>query len=107
MCAGICQEIGKCLAEWSAECPDEPPRILIDEVERWPYKKLTEDTKGPLSQINIRTEGDHLVDLSTRSNVVAHLKTYKALRVYHADGDEKTKSKITQIIEAGISQWPK
>jgi uncharacterized protein len=106
VCASIRDEIGKCLDEWSAKCPDAPPRILIDEVERSPYKKLTEDTKGPLNQINIRTEGDHLIDLSKRSNVVAELKTYKAFRVYHADGDDDAKKKITEIMDAGILKWP-
>jgi HD superfamily phosphohydrolase len=106
VCASIRDAIGKCLEEWSAKFPDAPPRILIDEVERSPYKELTEDTKGPLNQINIRTEGDHLVDLSMRSNVVAELKTYKAFRVYHADGDDEAKGKITEIMNAGISKWP-
>src|SRR5216683_1640659 len=106
VCAGIRDEIVKCLDEWSAKYPDAPPRILIDEVERSPYKELTEETKGPLNQINIRTEGDHLVDLSKRSNVVAELKTYKAFRVYHADGDDEAKRKITEITDAGISKWP-
>jgi HD superfamily phosphohydrolase len=106
VCAAIADEVGMCLDEWSAELPDAPPRILLDEVQRSPYKKLTEDSKGPLNQINIRTEGDHLVDLSKRSNVVAELKTYKAFRVYHADGDDEAKSKINKIIEARISQWP-
>jgi HD superfamily phosphohydrolase len=105
VCAGIRDEIGKCLDEWSAKNPDAPPRMLIDEVERSPYKSLTEDAKGALDQINIRTEGDHLSDLSKRSNVVAELKTYKALRVYHADGDDEAKRKITEIIDAGISKW--
>lgn len=106
VCAGIRDEIGKCLDEWSAKYPDAPPRILIDEVERSPYKDLTEDAKGPLNQINIRTEGDHLVDLSKRSNVVAELKTYKAFRVYHADGDDEAKRKITEIMDAGVLKWP-
>lgn len=106
VCASVRDEIGSCLDEWSAKSPDAPPRMLIDEVERSPYKKLTEDTKGPLNQINIRTEGDHLDDLSKRSNVVAELKTFKAFRVYHADGDDEAKRKITEIIDAGIAKWP-
>jgi HD superfamily phosphohydrolase len=106
VCAGIRDEIVTYLDEWSAKCPDEPPRILIDEVERSPYKELTEEAKGPLNQINIRTEGDHLADLSKRSSVVAALKTYKAFRVYHADGDDETRKKITEILDAGISKWP-
>ena len=64
MCANIRDEIGKYLDEWSAKYPDAAPRILFDEVARSPYNALTEDAKGPLNQINIRTEGDHLVDLS-------------------------------------------
>jgi hypothetical protein len=67
---------------------------------------LTEGAKGPLSQINIRTEGDHLADLSKRSNVVAALKTYKAFRLYHADGDDEARKKIMEILDAGISKWP-
>jgi uncharacterized protein len=90
----------------SAKSPDAPPRILVDEVERSPYSELTEDAKGPLDQINIRTEGNHLVDLAKRSNVVAELKTYKAFRVYHADDDDEAKSKITESIDVGISKWP-
>ncbi len=106
VCAGIRDEIGKYLDELSAKFPDAPPRILIDEVARSPYNALTEDAKGPLNQINIRTEGDHLVDLSKRSNVVAGLKTYKAFRVYHADTDDEAKRKITEFMDAGISKWP-
>jgi HD superfamily phosphohydrolase len=106
VCAGIRDELGNCLEDWSAKCPDAPPRILIDEVERSPYKRMTEDTKGPLNQINIRTEGDHLEDLAKRSNVVAELRTYKAFRVYHADGDDEAKGRITDIMNSGIRQWP-
>jgi hypothetical protein len=105
VCASIRDEIGQCLDDWLARHPDAPPRILIDEVERSPYKELTEDSKGPLNQINIRTEGDHLVDLSKRSNVVAELKTYKAFRVYHAEDDEEAAGKITEIMDEGISKW--
>jgi uncharacterized protein len=106
VCAGIRDELSGCVEEWAGKHPDSAPRILIDEVERSPYKKLTEDAKGPLNQINIRSEGDHLIDLSKRSNVVAELKTYKAFRVYHADGDDQAKRKIAEIMNAGISKWP-
>jgi HD superfamily phosphohydrolase len=105
ICASMMDEFVRCLDEWSHACPDAPPRILVDETERSPYKELTED-KGPLNQINIRTEGGHLEDLSNRSNVVKALKTYKAFRVYHADGDDEAKRKITDIMESGIRSWP-
>jgi uncharacterized protein len=106
VCAGIRDEIGKCLGEWSAKCPDGPPRILIDEVKRSPYNTLTEDPKGPLNQINIHTEGDHLVELSERSNVVAALEAYKALRLYHRDGDDEAMRRINGVINDGVSKWP-
>jgi uncharacterized protein len=106
VCAGIRDEVAKCLEEWSNSCPDAPPRMLIDEVERSPYNLLSRETKGPLNQINIRTEGNHLEDLAKRSNVVAALKTYKAFRLYHSDGDDEAKNKITQIIDAGMQKWP-
>jgi uncharacterized protein len=50
--------------------------------------------------------GDHLDDVAKRSNVVAELKTYKAFRAYHAEGDNEAKNKIAQIMNAGIKQWP-
>jgi HD superfamily phosphohydrolase len=106
VCAQLRDEITACAEQFNKATPDDPPRILIDEVERSPYNLVTEGGKGPLNQINIRTEGDHLEDLSKRSNVVRELKTYKALRIYHAEGDDEAKSKITDIIDAGIQKWP-
>jgi len=106
VCAGIRDELTKWHEEWSGKNPDAPPRILIDEVERSPYNLTNKETGGPLNQINIRTAGDHLEDVAKRSNVVAELKTYKAFRVYHAEGDNEAKDKITQIMDAGIRQWP-
>ena len=106
VCANIRDEVVKCLDQWSARSPDRPPRILVDEVKRSPYNKLTEEAKGPLNQINIRTEGDRLADLSTRSSVVAALNTYKAFRLYHADEDKEARTKVMEIVDAGISKWP-
>lgn len=104
VCANIRDSIAAYNDELSGRAPDAAPRILIDEVERSPYNQLTEDT-GPLNQINIHTEGDRLVDLATRSNVVKELKTYKALRVYHAEEDDEARGKITEIMNAGIQKW--
>ncbi|MCP4380797.1 MAG: HD domain-containing protein, partial [Hyphomicrobiales bacterium] len=106
VCARIRDQVGDWVRDWSEKDPDAPPRILVDQVERSPYKALAEDIKGPLNQISIRTEGGHLVDLSRQSRVVAALKTFKALRVYHADGDEEAKDRVTEIINAEISRWP-
>lgn len=105
VCANIQQEIISCLDQWTKKSPDAPPRILIDEAERSPYRELTEDM-GPLNQINIRTEGGYLEDLANRSSVVRELKTYKALRIYHGEEDAEAKEKITQIVKEGIQKWP-
>ncbi|CAH1652954.1 HD domain-containing protein [Chelatococcus asaccharovorans] len=105
-CAIIRDEIINCLEEWAKKDPNAAPRILFDEVKRSPYNELTEDRKGPLNQINIRTEGGHLIDLSKRSTVVAKLNTYKAFRVYHAKEDEEAKKMIGSIIDEGITKWP-
>jgi uncharacterized protein len=78
--------------------------MLIDEAVRSPYNRLTE-SKGPLNQINIRTEGGNLVDLAERSKVVAQLETYKAFRVYHPENDSEAKDQINKIINARIQQW--
>jgi HD superfamily phosphohydrolase len=107
VCKNIKAEIAKCLDGWSQEKPNAPPKILVDEAERSPYKRMfPEDPKAPLNQINIRTEGDRLEDLAKRSEVVAKLGTYKSFRVYHADNDEDTKRKLIDIIDAEIRKWP-
>jgi uncharacterized protein len=107
VCEKIKAEIASHLNEWSSEEPDAPPRILVDEAERSPYKEMyPEDPAAPLNQINIRTEGGRLEDLSKRSEVVAKLGTYKSFRVYHAEDDENTKTKLIDIIDAEIRKWP-
>jgi HD superfamily phosphohydrolase len=106
VCARIQEELSGCATKFADRDPDAPPRILMDEAERSPYKRMTEDTKGPLNQINIHTEGDHLEDLAKRSKVVAELKSYKAFRAYYADGDDEAKRSITEIVKGGIEKWP-
>lgn len=107
VCENIKAEISNYLSGWSEKEPDAPPRILVDEAERSPYREMyPEDPKAPLNQVNIRTEGGRLEDLSKRSEVVARLGTYKSFRVYHAEDDEDTKSKLIEIIDAEIRKWP-
>lgn len=107
VCENVKAEITQYLEEWSKKEPDAPPRILVDEAERSPYKEMyPEDPKAPLNQVNIRTEGGRLEDLSKRSQVVAKLGTYKSFRVYHAEDDEDTKRKLIEIVDAEIRKWP-
>jgi HD superfamily phosphohydrolase len=100
-----CADIGEALEEWSSSLKATVPRVLIDEEERSPYKRITE-TKGPLDQINIRTGGDFLVDLVERSRVVAELQKYKLFRAYHGPDDKHAETRINEIIQARIKAWP-
>jgi len=100
----VCADVRTELTDWAKSTEDSAPRVLIDEQSRSPYKRITE-TKGPLDQINIRTDGGFLVDLAQRSKVVAELQTYRLFRVYHDDGDEQATTRINQIIDARIRSW--
>lgn len=99
-----CADIASRLGEWSASGRQSVPQVLIDQEKRSPYKRITE-TDGPLDQINIRTDGDHLVDLSQRSKVVAELQTYKLFRVYYDPDDKDAEGRIKEIIQARIATW--
>jgi hypothetical protein len=101
----VCEDIRDDVSAWSNSLTDFGPRALIDQQSRSPYKRITE-TKGPLDQINIRTDGGFLVDLAQRSKVVAELQTYKLLRIYHDGDDAEARSKINEIIDTRISKWP-
>lgn len=101
----VCADIRDEISAWSDAQTEAAPRALIDQQGRSPYKRITE-TKGPLDQINIRTDGGFLIDLAQRSKVVAELQTYKLLRVYHDGDDTEAKSKINEIIAARIRTWP-
>lgn len=106
VCGSIKAEIAKyseCCSEKEPECA---PKVLIDEADRSPYKKMfPEDPKAPLNQVNIRTEGGRLEDLAKRSEVVSKLGTYKSFRIYHADDDNQTKNKLIEIMDAEIRKW--
>lgn len=69
------------------------------------HEQVSDALKGPLDQINIRTDGGHLMDLAKRSKVVAELETYKLFRIYHSDGDDEAKDKINSTISARITSW--
>ncbi len=106
VCKSIKARVAGVLEEWSSDNPGNAPRILIDEARRSPYNEMSEDPKAPLNQVNIRTEGDHLEDLSRRSQIVAKLGTYKAFRLYHAEGDDEAKRTLVEITDEEISKWP-
>lgn len=102
----VCTLIRESLLAWNnANSKNGVPRILIDEEKRSPYKRV-EPTKGPLNQINIRTDGNQLVDLAKQSKVVAELQTFKLLRAYFADDDGEARAYVQQAIQEGLDKWP-
>jgi uncharacterized protein len=96
-----CAGIGKKLDERDAERSDGRPRILVDSDERSPYKSVNE-SKGPLDRINIRTDGGTLVDLKTRSSVVAALRVYKLFRAYADRLDHEALNAVKKSVEGEI-----
>jgi HD superfamily phosphohydrolase len=94
-----CASIGEKVGSWIAEKAAEPPRILLDQAEREPYKQFQE-SKGPLNQIMIRTAGDRLVDLGERSKIVKAIESFRLFRVYVAEHDQEAKRFIERAIEA-------
>lgn len=98
----MCTAISDKLIEWRELNSSHSPRILIDEETRSPYKRLTENKKGPLDQINIRTAGGNLVDLAKRSKVASELETYKMFRAYHAGEDKEAKEAIEKILQSEV-----
>lgn len=97
-----CEKIKDSLAEWIIPAGDGLPRVLVDEAERSPYRRVTESKKGPLDQINIMSDGGRLIDLSKRSKVVGELETFKALRFYYAPEDSESKKAIEDAIAEGV-----
>jgi HD superfamily phosphohydrolase len=58
-----------------------PPKLLIDQTSRHPYKRLQE-SKGPLNQIMVR-QGDNIYDMADISPIIAALEPFDLLRVYY------------------------
>lgn len=98
-----CAAIEIKVTEWANDNNRDRPRILIDKERRSPYKAIAE-TEGPLDRINVRTDGDTLVDLKERSSVVAALKTFKLFRAYVEEGDSVAREAIQKIVTGEVDQ---
>jgi HD superfamily phosphohydrolase len=92
-----CERINLRLADWAAN-KGGVPRVLFDIAERSPYREMG-PTKGPLDQINIRTPENDLVDLKSRSRVVAALQTFKLARAYVDRGDAAAADFVSSAIQ--------
>ena len=72
--------------DWNKKKKSDIPRILLDKVERKPYKKISE-TKGPINQILIRAADDEWADIREKSDLVKSLEVFKINRAYFAKDD--------------------
>ena len=81
---------------------DDVPIILTGEESRSPYKTVSE-SRGPLEQINVRTEGGSLIDPEQRSEVAAGLKEFKLTRAYFDRECPELERKINEIVENEVN----
>ncbi len=95
-----CAEISQRLQDLEME-KDGIPTILTDELNRSPYKRGV-GSSGPLEQINIRTDGGAVIDLSQRSDVVAGLRDFKSTRAYFDRDSDESEHRIQQIIDEEV-----
>lgn len=98
-----CASVLDKLQEWNGKKKGVIPRLLVDEASRDPYK-ATENTKGPTERINVRTDGNELLDLGRSSEVVGALQPFHLARVYYARGDGNAYAKIKTIIDEEVNQ---
>lgn len=80
---------------------DGIPILLTDEASRSPYK-TGGGSRGPVEQINVRTEGGALIDLKQRSDVVAGLQDFKLTRAYFDRDHPRVEEEIRAIINGEV-----
>jgi hypothetical protein len=93
-----CASINEKISEWVKGKGSDTPRILIDQAVREPYRR-SQESKGPLNQIRIKTDDDELVDLGDRSRVVRAIKPFRVFRLYCAEGDDEARSLMDRLIQ--------
>lgn len=98
-----CEAIERRILSWKRRRKDRALRILVDKDSRSPYKHVNE-SRGPLGRINVRTDGDKLVDLGERSALVASLKSFKLHRAYASRDDREATDFIKRVISEEIEK---
>ncbi len=84
--------------EWVSDHSTTAIRILSDRAIREPYKQ-SQESKGPLNQIRIKTPTGELVDLGERSKVVKAIEPFKVHRLYVREEDEQAQKFIKQLLD--------
>lgn len=99
----VAVSVQEAIEDWLAKNPEFPPRLLVDQADRHPYKRFQE-SKGPLNQISIRREGGVIVDMAEDSPVVAGLEPFSLLRVYYNKDHPEAKALIAKMIEEKVNE---
>ena len=86
------------LQDWQEKNKGVVPRIITDVAERKPYRRGG-GSYGPAEQINVRTDGGELIDLSQRSEIVKSLSVYQLTRAYYDVSDHAAFDAIKDIVE--------
>lgn len=93
-----CAKIARRIKDWRSKNDRGVPRILTDEEERAPYKKL-QDSKGPANQIMLKPHSSGaVVDIAERSEVLRGLQPFKLFRVYCDKDDGDAQEFIESLI---------
>ena len=90
------------LQEWQENNKGDVPRVITDVAERKPYK-TGGGSHGPTEQINVRTDGGELIDLSQRSEIVKSLSVYRLTRAYYDSADDEAFQAINGIVEGEVN----
>lgn len=97
-----CASVVLKLQEWQKKQEGVVPRIIVDVAERKPYK-AGGGSNGHNEQINVRTDGGELIDISQRSEIVRSLSVYRLTRAYFDPADSDARKVITDIVEGEIN----
>ena len=92
-----CATIKESLTIFKKDYDSHGAVLLIDSAERSPYSSGS--GSAGFNQINILNEARQLVDLQTRSQVVASLKAFQLFRVYLPDEAAAQRKQVVEIID--------
>lgn len=84
---------------WNCDNSSTIPRILLDDVVRKPYKKISE-TKGPVNQILIRTPDGEKIDIREKSDLVKSLEPFRINLAYCAKDDSEAQDFLINEIKS-------
>ena len=97
-----CATIKESLTIFKKDYDSHGAVLLIDSAERSPYSSGS--GSAGFNQINILNEARQLVDLQTRSQVVASLKAFQLFRVYLPDEAAAQRKQVVEIIDRELKK---